>query len=102
MLIQTDEEESDTTVANYIKPIARINAPVFIYNKLYCVRWSLSRIESTISNQVSDYLKVVFSSWKNLGSNMIISNSNPSYLELSGLFTVHTNVSTNARLSLQL
>ena len=31
-----------------------------------------------------------------------LGNSNPSYLELLGLFTVHTNVSTNARLSLQL
>ena len=37
-----------------------------------------------------------------LCSNMIITPSNPSYLELLGLFTVHTNVSANARLSLQL
>jgi len=71
-------------------------------NKLYCACLTLSRIESTISNQVSDYLKVVFSSWKNLCSNMIITTSNPSYLKLLGLFTVHTNISTNARLSLQL
>jgi len=46
--------------------------------------------------------KVLFSSWKNLCSNMIITTRNPSYPELLGLFTVHTNVSTNARLSLQL
>jgi len=49
-----------------------------------------------------DYLKVVFNSWKTLCSNMISTTSNPSYLELLGLFTVHTNVSTNAYLSLQL
>ena len=60
------------------------------------------KIEPTISNEVSDYLKVIFSSWKNLCSNMIVTSSNPSYLELLGLFTVHTNVSTNARLSVQL
>jgi len=52
--------------------------------------------------QAVDYLKVVFNSWKTLCSNMIITTSNPSYLELLGLFTVHTHVSTNARLSLQL
>jgi len=81
---QTDEEESDT-VEGYlqvIKLVARIEPPVFIYNKLYCACWTLSSIESTISNQVADYLKVVFSSWKNLCNNMIITNSNPSYLEL--------------------
>ena len=101
---QTDDEESDTVEGQLrvIKLVAQIEPPVFIYNKLYCACWTLSRIESTISNQVSDYLKVVFSNWKNLCFNMIITNSNPSYLELLGLFTVHTNVSTNARLSLQL
>jgi len=33
---------------------------------------------------------------------MIITTRNPSYLEPLGLFTVHTNVSTNARLSLKI
>jgi len=33
---------------------------------------------------------------------MIITTSNPSYLELLDLFMVHTNVSTTARLFLQL
>jgi len=32
---------------------------------------------------------------------MLITTSDPSYLELWGLFTVHTNVSTNARLSFE-
>ena len=42
-------------------------------------------------------LKTVFRSWKTLCSNMIITNSNPSYLELLGLFTVHTNVSVTCK-----
>ena len=106
MLIQTYEEESDTIVANYESSNSQPGlTPRCLYtkNKRTLLHAKLSQeLKLTISNHVSDYLKVVFSSWKPLCSNMIIITSNPSYLELFGLFAVHTNVSTNARLSLQL
>jgi len=76
---------------------------LYTINKRTLLHAELSQeLNKRFQMKSQDYLKVVFSSWKNLCSNMIITTSNPSYLELLGLCTVHTNVSTNASLSLQL
>jgi len=88
MWIQTDEEESDALVAKYE---SSNSYPGLTPRCLYTINKSTLCLPNTLKNWTNDfkwslktYLKVVFSSWKNLFSNMIITTCNPSYLKLLG------------------